>query len=165
MSYSWIYHQEEVLLTTYMVHTYLHIHWPTFSSTCWQFEGWTHNPGHLFKHWIHASWCPIHGFTIRRRSYWQFTGCIHTYTYTGPPFQALCWQFEGWIHDLATFSSTCWQSEGWITFPPDLPSPKDQPSSRILPQKRSEVTYWQKTTAPKIPMWSPTMVLAGRHPG
>ena len=89
MSYSWIYHQEEVLLTTYMVHTYLHIHWPTFSSTCWQFEGWTHNPGHLFKHWIHASWCPIHGFTIRRRSYWQFTGCIHTYTYTGPPFQAL----------------------------------------------------------------------------
>jgi len=23
----------------------------------------------------------------------------------------------------------------------------------------------QKTTAPRIPMWSPTMVLAGRHPG
>ena len=38
---------------------------------------------------MHASWCPIHGFTIRRRSYWQFTWCIHTYTYTGPPFQAL----------------------------------------------------------------------------
>ena len=107
--------------------------------------------------------CPLYGTCLIRK--WdQFKRWIHAYLR----------QFERWIHiswSLQPFQGTYWEHIS-------MSSPKDQPSSKTLTQKKANgikaeyILYnlkgeymEQKTTAPRIPMWSPTMVLAGRHPG